>query len=336
MLAGYIGQEDRLQALHAAIIAAKATQNRLPNMLIVGKPGVGKTHLAYAIAEEMESDIITVHGPSIMERKNLTDKIMEAEGQILFIEEIHSLNRSLAEDLYSVIDENVITMETPVKRKATVSRYYAEKKSLPAGFEQLWEGAGIYTVSDEVDSDEVTIARVPLAPLTIIGATTDEALLPEAFHSRMSSLKVFLRDYTLIELSTIGTLHADDIGIGLTGEAAMLLANRSRFNPRRMKHLVERSADVAIAVGESEVAAGAAETALEALGVDRLGLEPPHRAILLALRDAGGSMSRTSLGQRLGIPSRNLDYYWGDLISQGLVNVDTRHRLTVDGQNAIT
>lgn len=328
MLEGVIGQEDRLQALRSAILASKATGNKLPHMLFLGQTGLGKTHLARAVSNEVDRPFHVLHAPSVVERSTLTDKIIEADGGVLFIDEIHALPRNMAEDLYTVFDDGLVTVETPVTIRQLVAVQINDESEIPPDANIEWQGGGFYQVPMDIPTKEVEISTVAV-DLTIIGATTDESFLPDAFLRRLSGLKVFLRSYQLIELATIARLYADDMSIGLTNEAAIYLAERSRRNPARIKHLLLRAADVATVAEEEEVTLEAAEAALEALGVDSQGLEPPHRAILKALRMTGTSgLSRTSLGQMLNLTPKNLDHYWGDLIEQGLVTVDTRHRIT--------
>ena len=327
MLDSVIGQEDRLIPLKTAIEAAHRDHRELPDMLILGNSGLGKTHLARAIAEEMYAEFHVLHAPSITEPKQLADKILESSGGILFIDEIHALNRALCEDLYTVIDSNEIAVEVPVTAPMRMPRATDNPAELdPANY----IGVGIVWETVEMPTKEKRIEHKKIGGLTVIGATTDESLLPTPFLNRLSRLKVFLRDYNLVELGTIGIMYVDEVGGYIEEKAAMILATRALGNPRRMKQLVERALDL-----DRAVTFEVATRAVDSLGVDVLGLEPPHRAILEALRGTDG-LSRTSLGQKVGLPPRNLDYYWSDLLKLGLVTIDTRHRLTLTGKEHIS
>jgi Holliday junction DNA helicase RuvB len=327
MLNGYIGQEDRLAALHATI---RAHQNGrpLPNMLFLGNSGLGKTTLAEALARETDKKFIVVHAPSIEDRSELAERIVDADGGVLFIDEIHALIRSMAEDMYTVMDRKVVTQSYPLFETTYRNIFALSADQVPP---DMWHGPDVYRIPVRGKKAGIETTETQLSGVTIIGATTDEALLPTAFLSRLSQLKVYLRPYNLVELATIATLYADSMGITVDKEAMIYLAERSRSTPRMVKHLLDRAAD--FAAPESHVDASVAALTTAALGIDAHGLEEPHRAILRAL--AEGPLSRTSLGQSLGISASNLGLYWGDLMAQGFVKVTTRHEITERGINAI-
>lgn len=328
MLNGYIGQEDRLAALQATIRAHK-NGRPLPNMLFLGNSGLGKTTLANEVAQEVGRKFILLHAPSVMDRSEVAEKIIEADGGILFIDEIHALNRTMAEDIYSVIDRKVVSMHYETYAYSYKYEFAFSPDKVEPG---MWHGPDMYRVPIRGKKIASGTQETQLEGVTIIGATTDEALLPTAFLSRLSQLKVYLRPYNLVELATIATLYADSLGITVDKDAMLFLAQRSRGVPRMVKHLLDRAAD--FAAPESHVDGPTAARTVDALGVDAYGLEEPHRAILRAL--AEGSLSRTSLGQRLGLAASNLTLYWGDLMAQGLVKVGTRHEITGKGMAAIT
>lgn len=334
MLDGYIGQEDRLEALKAAINARRHFPDRpMPHMLFLGGSGRGKTRLAQEVARATGKDLVVLHAPSVSQRNEIAAKLIEAEGNILFIDEVHSLPRMFAEDLYLALDENRINIEVPQAAITYDSRYLIVKRQLPESMRDEWRGMGFYDIPVISDTGMSKIESKQLRSVTVIGATTDEALLPAAFLSRLSALKVYLRPYTVVELATIGTLHAESIGYVLAPEAAVYLAERSRGTPRRMLHLVERSADFTGA--DKMIYSNVASMATKALGVDSLGLEQPHRAILEALAASPNGLSRTSLGQRLGLTPKNLTLYWGDLLEQNLVTIGTRHEILLKGVEAL-
>lgn len=327
MLTGYIGQEDRLAALKAAIISAKANTSPLPHMLLLGRSGNGKTHLARCIAQEMQVPFVVMHAPSMIERKEITDKIIEADGGILFIDEIHALNRSICEDMYSVIDNGVVLAEVPVYGNQLTSKWVDSTADLPANCVEPWIGPGLYAFTESVVIGYQTQQKS--VTVSIVGATTDESLLPTPFYNRLSQLKVHLRQYTNEELTTIGLIYADEMRVPISNRAAMFLAKRALASPRRIKQLVDRAADT------GDITLPNARHTAARLGVDPLGLEHPHRDILRALAEAENGLSRTSLSQKLGIPPRNLEHYWPDLLRLNLVTIDTRHRVTEDGKKYV-
>lgn len=324
MFSDYIGQNERLTALKSAILSARNTGSNLPDMLILGSSGLGKTHLARSIAQEMNQPFHVVHAPSITEPNQLAQNILKVGKGILFIDEIHALNRAMCEDLYTVIDNNEIAIETTEMVLGKVPVSTQDPQYLLPGMV-----TGIRWEERLVETKKKVLEYRKIESLTVIGATTDEALLPSPFYNRLSRLKVYLRDYDEVELATIGIIYADELGGRIDNDASLSLAQRSLGNPRRMKQLVERSLDLG-----PLVTVAVADMAVDSLGVDVLGLEPPHRAILAALLSTDG-LSRTSLGQKVGLPPKNLAHYWTDLLKLGLVTIDTRHRLTDSGKEHI-
>jgi Holliday junction DNA helicase RuvB len=329
MLTGYTGQADRLGALKAAIKSAKKRNKPLPNMLFLGRSGLGKTRLAHEVADEMGKEMIILHAPSVLDRSDVSKAVQAAKDNILFIDEIHSLPRRLCEDLYQVIDTGKITLSELVPQYADVPTMVWTIEELPDEIKDQWTGPGRYPIPTNCGND--IVEREEELFLNIIGATTDEGLLPQPFLRRLGSLKVFLRSYTIGELTEIGHKHAKDIGVRFSKEAMIELAHRARFNPRRVKQMVDRAADLASA--RHTVSKANVLESLKMSGVDELGLEPPHRAILEVLEETGG-LSRASLGQRLGIPVRNIDLHWAELLEQGLVEIDRRHQLTQKGTSS--
>lgn len=329
MLEGYIGQADRLGALVATIESAKKTGKPLPNMLFLGKSGHGKTRLAQLVAKEMGKPLSVLHGPSAIDRSDVSKAVLAAKDGILFIDETHALSKRLCEDLYTVLDSGTITVQESTPSYFDTYIQVWSEEELPENRRSEWYGPGKYLMPSIVGY-EVTEKTLNLG-LTVIGATTDEGLLPSPFLRRLSGLKVYLRTYRLEEMVEIGKMRAAEIGVRIANPAMVELATRSRFNPRRMKQTVDIAAAFAIRDGKKTVTKAIASESLKLSGVDGMGLEPPHRSILDVLYTSGG-LSRASLSQRLGIPSRNLDLHWSELLEQGLVQIDTRHRLTTKGK----
>jgi Holliday junction DNA helicase RuvB len=294
-------------------------------MLFLGRSGLGKTKLASEVAREMGGKMVILHAPSVLDRSDVTKAVQAAEGGILFIEEIHALPRRLCEDLYQVIDTGQIILTELAPQYSEINSFVVSKSEMPEDRLSEWKGTGRYRIPMLTGYSQVE--KTVDIRLTIIGATTDEGLLPNPFLRRLGSLKVYLRSYSQKELILIARLRAKEIGVRFSSKGLENLAVRSRHNPRRVKQMVDRAAD--LAPGQTVSVANVLES-FKLSGVDELGLEPPHRAILQVLAESGG-ISRASLGQRLGIPSRNIDIHWAELLEQGLVEIDRRHQLTAKG-----
>lgn len=334
MLSSYVGQRDAITPLLVAIQSSRNSGRPLPNMLFLGSAGRGKTTLAHAVADEMGIPFAVLHGSSTIEREVISTRIMEASGGVLFIDEIHALPRQLAEELYRVIDEEKLAVEVPIFTSKKRNVFIARPDELPVNVRHVYTGPGHYFLYENVPTKKTRIDVIDVGHVTVIGATTDEALLPTPFLSRLSSLIVRLRPYTIAELADIGDKRAIDLDNWLLPEVTRFLAERANSTPRRMIQLTDRAVDMAIAFGNATVTLEDAQMAVDAQGVDRHGLDAPHRAILQALRGADKGLSRTTLAQKLGIPPRNMELYWSDLSEKGFVEIDTRHRITIKGREA--
>ena len=348
MLDQYVGQKDSLAMLLMTLRAQKQTNRPLPHMLFLGQPGRGKSTLAKALASELDCPFVIVHGPSIRdahggkEHETIADRIREAAGGILFIDEIHALSRTVAEDIYRAIDEGQITVTEQATETVLQPEYYPalSQADLPP---ELWDefalaGPGMYKamVATEVPSKAVVTKTINVGPVTIIGATTDEAMLPPAFLSRLSALVVRLRAYTAEEMANIAIAHAfGQLGTEITAEAAYEAAVRSRATPRRIKQIVERAAEWTTATGGQQITVKDVLDTCAAMGIDRFGMEAPHREMLGLLASADKGLSRTSLAQRMNLPPKNADLYWGDLMELGFVTIATKHEITDAGRAAL-
>ena len=322
MLEGFVGQEDRLRALEAAINSGKRG-NKFPHSLLLGRAGTGKTTLAKMIGKELDVPVVLVHASSVDDKNNFTQRILDADGGILFIDEIHSLDKKMAENLYTVIDSGTLVYNAEVPVVGTVSRAVFSEEQLPEGM--TWHGVDNYWVPEQIGYQTVQSHRE--VSVSVIGATTDEALLSPPLLSRLSGLKVHLRTYTREELVDTIRVRTLELCVSIDDEAAEYLAKRTRGNPRRIRQLIDRVCDHS---DDDHLSIEDAETAITNLGVDDYGLEESHREMLKIL--AAGSVSRTNLGYKLGIPPRNVDHYFGELMELGLAQIGRKHEITSMGQ----
>lgn len=333
MLDSYVGQRDALAPLITSIEASRVTGRPLPHSLFLGPPGAGKTTLAKAVAVELGVPSVVLNCASVTEKTTIADAAMKLSGGgLLILDEIHSLDRKQAEALFSLTDEGTVTVMRPVIGRGWAYAWMETAADLPSDYPGDFTGAGLYEVPVPMQTKETAPEQVIVGGVVILGCTTDEALLPPALLSRLSRLLVRLRAYNLDELATIADDYAATLGLKMDGDAAVLVAQRSRQSPRRVKQLTERASDYAVAQGMEYITAIDVEDALRAAGVDSLGLESPHRALLRVLDAAPNGLSRTSLGQRLGLPPRNVELYFGELAARDLVTIDTRHRITDAGR----
>lgn len=333
MLDSYIGQRDSLTPLIAAIAASRATGRPLPHSLFLGKPGTGKTELAKAVAKEMGGPCVILNAATVKESEAIAVAAEKAQGGTLFLDEIHALDRKQAEALFTLIDTATITLPRPVMgtqwQYVEITR--AEDHPLSP---DLFYGPGLYEAPVQVPTRQTEPEDIIVDDVTVIGATTDEAMLPPALLSRLSRLIVRLRPYTAVELALIASDYAEDhLDCRIEDGAAALLAARARQSPRRVKQLTERASDYAVVDGKV-ITKVHVEKALEAAGVDQYGLEAPHREMLRILVESGG-VSRTSLAQRMGIPARNMELYWSDLNERGFVTIGRRHEVTDEGKKVL-
>lgn len=335
MLEGYVGQRDTIQPLLVAINAARVSGRPLPHSLFLGRAGTGKTTLAHAVAAEVGVPFSILHGSSTIEQEVIAERIMAAQGGILFLDEVHALPRQLCENLYRLHDEDRISVSTPIMKIKRKHLYVNNPMMLPVGYQHQYVGAQYYDIWYQEPTKQMEAKVVNVRHVTIIGSTTDEALLPQPFYSRLSGLVIRLRPYTIDELAEIITHHVWTFGMSIDRETAEYLASRARETPRKAKQLAERAIDRAVQLESVQVFLACAKAAVDSLGIDEHGLEDPQRRILSVLGEHERGLSRTSLSQILGIPPRNLEMYWQDLQQDGLVMIDTRHRLTEKGRSYI-
>ncbi|MBX9570037.1 MAG: Holliday junction branch migration DNA helicase RuvB [Candidatus Obscuribacterales bacterium] len=292
-LAEYIGQERTRAMLEMSIAAAKSRTEALDHILFYGPPGLGKTSLANVIAIEMRAKIHLSSGPSLERPRDIIGLLHQLEeGDVLFIDEIHRLNRIAEELLYPAIEDFAI--------------------DLTAG-----KGHATRTM------------RLPLPRFTLIGATTKAAMLSNALRDRFGFV-CRLEFYSIPELSKIVKRTAGILSIEMNDQGVEIIASRARGTPRIANRLVRLVRDYAQYKEHKVVDADVARVALETYQVDMQGLDPTDRKLLSILIDTygGGPVGIEALAASLGEDSDTVeDVYEPFLIQCGFIQRTPRGRV---------
>ncbi len=289
----FIGQERIKEQLAIALQAAKARGEALDHVLLVGPPGLGKTSLAFIIREELGAGIRTVAGPAL-ERKGDMAAILTGLEQrdVLFVDEIHRLNRAIEEILYPALEDfrlDIIVGQGPAARTLTLD--------LPA--------------------------------FTLVGATTRTGLLTSPLRDRFG-MTFRLDYYEPSELATIVRRSARIIGVEIEDEAAEEIAGRSRGTPRIANRILRRVRDVAEVRHAGAITTPIAREALTLLEVDEGGLERIDRELLRAIveRFDGGPVGLSTLAVALGEETDTVeDVYEPYLLQLGYIQRTPRGRI---------
>ena len=288
----FVGQRAARENLRVFISAARARGDALDHVLFFGPPGLGKTTLAQIVAREMGVGFRATSGPVIAKSGDLAALLTNLEdGDVLFIDEIHRLQPAVEEVLYPAMEDRALDL-------------------------MIGEGPSARSV------------RIDLPRFTLIGATTRQGLLTTPLRDRFG-IPVRLQFYTVDELSRVVTRAASLLGLAIAPEGAREIAGRARGTPRIAGRLLRRVRDFSDVAGEAIVDARAADTALNRLEVDKLGLDAMDRRYLMMIADIyrGGPVGVETLAAGLSEPRDTIeDVIEPFLIQLGLVARTARGR----------
>ena len=289
----YIGQKKARELLSVLITAARQRKEPLDHVLFYGPPGLGKTTLACIIANEMNSKIKITSGPAIEKPGEMAAVLNSlSEGDVLFVDEIHRLNRQVEEVLYPAMEDFAI---------------------------DIMIGKGPTSRS----------VRLNLPHFTLVGATTRAGMLTAPLRDRFGVVTK-LEYYTTDELVSIVTRSASVLNVKIEAEGAEEIARRSRGTPRLANRLLKRVRDFAQVRYDGVITKEVAVTALNLLAVDKLGLDQNDRNILLAIIEKfdGGPVGLDTLAAATGEDRNTMeDVYEPYLIQNGLLNRTPRGRV---------
>ncbi|MCX6702033.1 MAG: Holliday junction branch migration DNA helicase RuvB [Candidatus Zambryskibacteria bacterium] len=256
----YVGQTNIKNNLHILLTAAKERNHPPEHILFYGPPGLGKTTLAYLVSKEINAQIKVTSGPAIEKIGDLASILTNlTPGDILFIDEIHRLNKTIEEILYPAMESGSLDII-------------------------IGKGPSARTI------------QLELPPFTLIGATTRIAMISSPLRSRFSGGIFKLEFYTNEEIQKIIHRSAKILGINLEKDASTEIAKRSRYTPRTANYFLKRCRDFA-QVNKTNLTQKSVDEALKMLGIDEKGLSPADRDILHTIinKFAGGPVGLNTL-----------------------------------------
>ena len=292
-LSQFIGQEQIKEQLTIFLEAARARGEPCEHVLLAGPPGLGKTSLAGIIAHEMRSELRVMSGPAIDRKADMAAILTALEkDDVLFIDEIHRLNRAIEELLYPAMEDGCIDIV-------------------------IGQGPGAHSL------------RLDLKPFTLVGATTRTGLLTTPLRDRFG-ITHRLDYYGAAEIARIVQRSARILGVRIDDGGTDEIASRSRGTPRVANRILRRVRDYAQVRHDGEITHQVAVEALELFEVDSAGLERIDRAILRAIaeRFSGGPVGLSTLAVAIGEETDTLeDVYEPYLLQQGLLQRTPRGRV---------
>lgn len=300
LLEDYIGQAKAKEMLKIYIEAAKARGEALDHLLFYGPPGLGKTTLAGIIANEMNVNMKITSGPAIEKPGEMAAILNNLqEGDVLFVDEIHRLNRQVEEVLYPAMEDYAI---------------------------DIMIGKGVSARS----------IRLDLPKFTLVGATTRAGMLTAPLRDRFGVV-TRMEYYTVEELKMIILRSAKVLEVGIDENGAYAMARRSRGTPRLANRLLKRVRDFAQVKYNGYITEEVADYALDLLDVDKEGLDQTDRGILLAMIEkfGGGPVGLETLAASIGEdPGTIEDVYEPYLLKNGFIQRTPRGRVVTDAAYA--
>ena len=296
LLEDYIGQEKAKETLKIYIEASKARKEALDHVLFYGPPGLGKTTLAGIIANEMQVHMKITSGPAIEKPGEMAAILNNLqEGDVLFVDEIHRLNRQVEEVLYPAMEDYAIDI-------------------------MIGKGASARSI------------RLDLPKFTLVGATTRAGMLTAPLRDRFGVV-TRMEYYTVEELKTIILRSARVLEVGIDEKGAEALAKRSRGTPRLANRLLKRVRDFAQVKYDGYITREVADYALDLLDVDKEGLDQTDRDLLILMIEkfGGGPVGLDTLAAALGEDAGTIeDVLEPYLLKNGFIQRTPRGRIVTD------